>query len=172
MVTQNIASVRQAQRGMPGGRDAIVRANRYTPAVPKNILLFVAALVWVCVGTALLWVALSWLAKAPQASRYALAATGVAVALIAHHFGFLRIVDRNTARILAMEGKRCFFSFVPWRSYLLVAVMIAMGAILRHSAIPKPYLAVLYIGMGLALLLSSVRYLRIFSGEIRRGHPT
>lgn len=160
--------MRPAQRGVPRGGYVMTRANRYTPAVPKGILLFVAALVWVCVGTILLWVALAWLATAPRASRYALAGTGIAVALIAHHFGFLRIVDKNTARILAMEGKRCLFSFVPLRSYLLIAVMVALGAILRHSAIPKPYLAVLYIGMGLALLLSSVRYLRILSGELRR----
>ena len=45
--------------------------------------------------------------------------------------------------------------------------MIAMGAILRHSPIPKGYLAILYTGIGLALVLSSVRYMRVFLKEIR-----
>ena len=49
-----------------------------------------------------------------------------------------------------------------WRSYLIVIVMIAMGIDLRHSPLPKPYLAVLYGGIGMALVLSSVRYLRHF----------
>jgi len=46
--------------------------------------------------------------------------------------------------------------------------MITMGAILLHTTIPKHYLAVLYIGIGLALVLSSVRYFRFFIREIRR----
>jgi hypothetical protein len=46
--------------------------------------------------------------------------------------------------------------------------MIALGLLLRHSAIPKPYLAILYIGMGLALLLSSLRYfLQALKGRLR-----
>jgi len=67
-----------------------------------------------------------------------------------------------------MDDKKCVFSFISWKSYLIIAIMIAMGAILRRSAIPKQYLAVLYIGIGLALILSSVRYMRVFLREIRR----
>jgi hypothetical protein len=37
-----------------------------------------------------------------------------------------------------------------------------MGGLLRHSMIPKKELAILYIGIGLALILSSVRYIRVF----------
>ena len=50
---------------------------------------------------------------------------------------------------------------MSWKSYLLLGVMMALGIGLRHSPLPKPYLAVLYIGIGLALVLSSVRYLRV-----------
>jgi len=59
-----------------------------------------------------------------------------------------------------MEGRRCIFSFIPWKSYILIIIMIAIGFLLRHSPIPKLYLAVLYTGIGTALILSSVRYLR------------
>jgi hypothetical protein len=79
----------------------------------------------------------------------------------------LKIVDKNLGRILSMEGKRCAFSFLTWKSYVMVALMIAMGAVLRHSPIPKPYLAMLYIGIGLALVLSSIRYLRVLLGQFR-----
>ncbi len=67
-----------------------------------------------------------------------------------------------------MEGTKCVFSFITWKSYVVVAVMVAMGALLRHSPIPKPYLSILYIGIGLALLLSSIRYLRVLLGQIRK----
>ncbi len=37
--------------------------------------------------------------------------------------------------------------------------MIAMGIYLRHSSpIPKPYLAILYIGLGASLFVSSLQY--------------
>ena len=59
-----------------------------------------------------------------------------------------------------MEGKRCVFAFMPWKSYILVIIMMATGILLRHSPIPKLYLAVLYAAIGTALILSSIRYLR------------
>ena len=130
--------------------------------------MFLAGFVWVCVGVMLLILASSWLSTAANANRAVFAGAGVVLALLVHHFGFLRIVNKNLRRILSMDGKKCLFAFIPWKSYLIIAVMIAMGMVLRHSAIPKQYLAVLYIGIGLALILSSVRYMRIFIREIRR----
>lgn len=133
----------------------------YKPAVPPRILLLFAGLVWIGVGLMLLGLAAGWLGGEHLAPLSLLVAVGVLAALVIHHFGFLRVVDKNLGRILAMEGKRCAFAFMSAKSYLMVALMIALGIGLRHSPIPKPYLAVLYIGIGLALILSSVRYLRV-----------
>lgn len=138
---------------------------KYKPAVRYTFLLFLAGIVWVCVGIALLVLAFSWLSKASHLEIVLYAGTGIFLALLVHHFGFLKIVDKNLERILQMNGKRCFFSFIPWKSYLIIMLMVIMGAILRHSMIPKKELAVLYIGIGLALILSSIRYIRIFYQE-------
>lgn len=134
---------------------------RFKPAVSRHTLLLLAGLVWIGVGTMLLSLAIGWLRVGHPAHLPAFVATGVLAALLIHHLGFLRVVDQNLGRILPMEGKRCAFSFMSWRSYGMVALMMAMGIGLRHSPIPKPYLAVLYVGIGLALILSSVRYLRV-----------
>ena len=120
-----------------------------------------AGLAWLGVGALLLTLASSWLAASPGISVYLFAGLGVVCALLVHHFGFLRIVDRNLNRIRTMGEQASLWSFIPSRSYLLIAVMMSMGALLRHSAIPKRYLAILYISIGLALVLSSVRYLRV-----------
>ncbi len=133
----------------------------------KVVLLFLAGGLWVCVGTMLLFWAVSWLLEAANVNRYVFAGAGVVLALFVHHFGFLKIVDKNIARILPENEKRCIFSFMPWKSYLIIPIMITMGTILRHSAIPKQYVAILYTGIGLALILSSVRYVRVFLKEIR-----
>ena len=136
-----------------------------TPAVNKRVLLFLAGTMWILVGIYLLRLAWGWLFSPRVDSALTLAAAGVFAALMIHHFGFLRIVDRNLGRILPMEGKRCVFSFMSWKSYFLVIAMVAMGAALRHSTIPKPWLSVVYIAIGLSLCLSSVRYLRVLLSQ-------
>jgi hypothetical protein len=140
--------------------------DKYKPAVTNTLLLFLAGIVWECVGIMLLYLAYGWLSAASDTRIYLYWAAGIVLALLIHHFGFLRIVDKNLTRILQMNDKACFFAFYPWKSYLIVVVMVTMGALLRHSMIPKKDLAILYIGIGLALILSSVRYMRIFYNRI------
>lgn len=146
----------------------MIQLKKYKPAVTKNVLLFLAGLVWACVGVMLLFLAFSWLINVSHARLCLFGGAGILFALLIHHFGFLKIVDKNLDRILPMDDKQCMFSFIPWKSYLIIAVMITMGSVLRHSAIPKPYLAVLYTAIGLALLLSSVRYLRMFFRGVKK----
>ena len=141
--------------------------NRIKPAVDKRVLLFLAGLMWVGVGTMLLFLSYTWLDAFHAPGSFLFEGIGVAAALVIHHFGFLKIVDKNLGRILPMEGKRCVFSFLTWKSYLMIALMIAMGALLRHSAIPKRYLSILYTGIGLALVLSSIRYMRVLLSQLR-----
>ena len=140
--------------------------DKYKPAVTITSLLLLAGIAWVGVGIMLLFLAFSWLSNSSSTHIYLYAGAGIFLALLVHHFGFLKIVDKNLTRILQMNGKKCLFSFIPWRSYLIIAVMITMGALLRHSMIPKQDLAILYVGIGLALVLSSVRYIRICFREI------
>ena len=146
----------------------MVNVKRYKPAVPKNSLFFLAGCVWMAVGIMLLFLAYTWLRTAVGVNIWYLAAGGFLLGLMVHHFGFLKIVDKNLDRILPMEDKQCLFSFFPWKSYLIIAIMVTMGKMLRHSSVPKPYLAVLYMGIGLALSLSSIRYIRIFIREVRK----
>ena len=142
--------------------------NKFKPAVDKRILILLAGFMWVGVGTMLLFISYSWLNAYQGNDSFVFAGIGIAVALVIHHFGFLKIVDNNLRRILPMEGKKCIFSFVTWKSYLIVAVMVTIGVFLRHSPIPKPYLSILYTGIGLSLILSSLRYLRVFLSQLRK----
>jgi len=144
------------------------KIDRLRPAVANSTLILLAGLVWTGVGILLLSYSWSWLSVESQATVYLFSAAGVAAALIIHHFGFLRIADRNLERILRTEDRKCLFAFIPYRSYLTIALMVLMGALLRHSSIPRTYLSVLYTGIGLALVLSSVRYLRIYRKELRK----
>ena len=139
------------------------------PAVNKRVLLFMAGFMWLAVGTIMLFLSFSWLNAFQARGSFLFAGIGVIVALVLHHSGFLKIVDKNLGRILPIEGTRCAFSFITWKSYIMIAAMVSMGALLRHSPIPRPYLAFLYISVGLALLLSSIRYLRVLLIQIVKG---
>ena len=134
----------------------------WKPGVPKSTLLLIAGVMWIVVAIILNWLSYSWLRTESRESALCSLLIGFVGALVIHHFGFLRLVDKNLARIIPMEGSRCVFSFMPWKSYILIMIMIVMGFLLRHSPIPKLYLAGLYTAIGTALILSSVRYVRYY----------
>jgi len=85
---------------------------------------------------------------------------GVLLASAIFYFGFSKLAKKNIQRITDMAGdKICLFAFQEWTSYPLVVVMIGMGISLRNFLpIPKPYLAIAYIGIGGGLFLSSLYY--------------
>lgn len=124
------------------------------------MLFLLAGAMWVAAGIMLCFMAFKWLMAYEGNSALLFAGTGLSFSLIIHHFGFLRVVDKNLGRIMQMEEKPCLFSFISWKSYLVLLVMVSVGIALRHSQIPKEYLSVLYLGIGAALILSSIRYLR------------
>jgi hypothetical protein len=129
------------------------------PAIPRRMLPVIAGAMWWFVGIMLTVTALKWLwFYNGEALRFFL--SGLIAALVIHHFGFLKLADRNLERIARLPDRTCVFSFISWKSWLLIVVMIAMGMILRHSSIPREYLSVIYMGIGLALFLSGIRYFR------------
>jgi hypothetical protein len=145
------------------------KLEKFKPAVNKSFLLFLSGLMWFCVGIMLNSFAVHWLITYGNNYAYLFAGIGFMAALIIHHYGFLKLADKNLGRISFMKEKPCVFSFMSWKSYIIVAVMVTMGITLRHSSIPKQYLSMLYIGIGLALILSSIRYFRVLISELRRG---
>ena len=142
-------------------------SGRWKPGVPRQVLLLMAGLLWTGTGIMLDSLSFHWLQVEKLHSALTALLIGFLAALLIHHLGFLRIVDKNLGRILPMEGRRCLFSFMPWKSYLLISLMISLGILLRHSPVPKLYLSVLYTAIGTALILSSIRYLRYWWMDFR-----
>ena len=142
------------------------KLSKFDPAVDKRLLIALSGLIWSAVGIMLCNLAYGWLSIEYTRLHLLLAAAGTCLALVIHHFGFLKLVNKNIDRILAKKGKVCIFGFQPWKSYIIILIMISMGSLLRQSPLPKPYLSVIYIGFGGAMLLSSFRYYRIFFKKI------
>jgi hypothetical protein len=134
---------------------------KLTPAADKRVLILLAGLMWCGVGVMLVHFAVIWLSSCTVKQQIFYYITGFLVAMPIHHFGFLKIADKNINRLLPVTEKKCIFSFMTWKSYVIVLVMVSMGLALRHSSLPKRYLSVLYNGIGLALFLSGIRYLKL-----------
>ncbi len=115
---------------------------------------------WSGVGIFLNDLAYGWLKPLKWPRALPLTLLGVALAITICFFGFSNLADKNIQRIQKINSdKVCFFAFQKWHSYPLVAFMISLGIFLRvYSPLPKPYLAVLYIGMGGSLFLASFYY--------------
>jgi len=140
--------------------DSIFR--KLNPAVDKKYLILTAGIMWCGVGIMLICFAADWLSKYSGEGIFIFYLSGFIAAMPIHHFGFLRLADKNLKRLLSITEKKCIFSFITIKSYLIIIIMVAMGIALRHSRIPKQYLSILYNGIGLGLFLSGISYVRNF----------
>jgi hypothetical protein len=89
---------------------------------------------------------------------------GIALFVIKYRLVFKKLVDRNLQRITGLKDRPCVFSFVSWKSYLLIVVMASLGIFLRNSIIPLEYLSVVYLGVGFAMVISGMQY---FTAAVR-----
>jgi len=133
---------------------------KITPAVGKPWLNILSGLMWSGVGIFLCSLTIPWLQPLEIGKRVLFILPGLLLAVGIYAFGFSGYADINIRRIEAyVKEKVCIFAFQKWTSYPLVIFMIALGIFLRvYSPIPKPWLAVLYIGIGGSLFLASIRY--------------
>lgn len=120
----------------------------------------VAGVAWSGVGIMLLSRAWGWLSAPGIHAALALGALGVMLAVVAWRFLFGRLANRNIHRISAGPERACVFGFQTVKSYVVMAGMIVLGVTLRHSALPKPDLAAVYIAIGGALFAASTQYYR------------
>lgn len=133
---------------------------KFTPSVPKFYLLLFSGLMWMIVGIILNRLAIQWLLDISQSKALIFASSGLVSGLLIHFLGFSKVANKNIKRIEQRPGKSCAFSFLSWKSYILVAFMMTLGITLRNSEIPKSYLAIMYIGIGTGLFLSSFSYFK------------
>lgn len=129
--------------------------SRLNPRASRPLRMALGGLVWSAVGLLLLGMGGTWLAAASGLVRLELALPAAVVAVLAWRFGLSRVAERNLRRLQEGPERACVFGFQPPRSWLIVALMITMGSLLRHSALPRLWLAPVYLSMGGALLMSS-----------------
>ncbi|MCI5122812.1 MAG: hypothetical protein D3908_16815 [Candidatus Electrothrix sp. AUS4] len=81
------------------------------------------------------------------------------VALIIGTIKSLTILDKSAKktlnRIMNLNEKSCIGAVYPWKTWLLVILMMATGIALRSMTEPGLFLGTIYFAVGWGLLLSS-----------------
>jgi hypothetical protein len=115
---------------------------------------------WSGVGIMLITFAAGWLVLIHSWTFILFILAGLLLASGIYFFGFSTLASGNIQRIINIPKERvCLLAFQKWTSYPLVLVMVALGIYLRRfSPIPKPDLAILYLGLGVSLFASSLKY--------------
>lgn len=131
---------------------------KFKPAVPIKWLIGLAGGLWSIVGLMLCVQAVYWLKTFPWVASVSIFFIGMLLAYAAYRFAFNKIANANINRILSLSAESCIFAFQAWRSYFIIVVMIILGMTLRQSLIPRYYLSLIYLTIGGALFLSSLRY--------------
>lgn len=136
--------------------------SKLKPSVSKKWLIAAAGIMWMAVGLMLCIRAYHWFSVGKSAISFPLELSGVFLAIVVYYFGFSRIAGKNLTRLRQFPDRVCFFAFQAWRSYLLIIFMITLGILLRHSSLPRNYLAEIYLIIGGALFLGSFAYYGAF----------
>jgi hypothetical protein len=113
--------------------------------------------------------AVIWLIPFRRTWAWPLGFLGLIAAIVVYRFGFSKIALKNITRLCLLSDTTCIFAFQAWKSYLIIIFMVALGLTLRHSPMPKQFLAVIYETIGGALFFSSIHfYGRIWRVKIRK----
>lgn len=126
--------------------------------VKKRTLLLIAGIVWLIAGFNV--ARLGILSIGLVEKIWYLYALSILIFII---FGtmFYKMSEKHTKRILAYEEKRPFWNFFDLKSYLIMVFMMTMGIGLRASGkIPDFFIAFFYTGLGLALALAGIIFIR------------
>lgn len=127
--------------------------------VPTRSLFFIAGAVWTFAGFMLLFRGCLMLLETGN-SIWIKLIISIALGLLFYFFLFNKISSKHVSRLESKNSEySSVFSFFNARSYLLMALMITMGVVLRKTEIVSiKYLAILYVTMGTPLAISAFKF--------------
>jgi hypothetical protein len=127
----------------------------WAPRASRGTRLLLAAIAWSAIGVGLLAAGLHWLLGAPRALWICGLPVALALGWVKGQFVIGSRVRENARRIVEGPGHRCIAGFFSWSGWAIGFIMMVGGTALRRSAIPRPWLGLIYAAIGAALLTAS-----------------
>lgn len=137
--------------------------------VRKDYLLLIAGIVWLIAGFN---VARIGLQAAHGVWHIIWLVTAAAVFCLFFFLIFGRLVGKHTKRIMGFKDEKVWvFHFFDIKSYIIMAVMISGGIIVRSlNLMPDECIAMFYAGLGAALVAAGVafiiQFVRVITGNL------
>lgn len=127
--------------------------------VSRQALVFIAGAVWIVAGANILRIGVLTWQTLPSCEWYRFA-EAFAVFLVFFLFVFRRLFRKHTRRIEQKGESSCPFSFFDAKGWIVMTVMIAFGILGRKFHwLPNPFIAVFYVGLSAALILTGLLFL-------------
>ena len=124
----------------------------------KHNLILLSGLLWSMAGIMLISIFLRWIHLLTSKQLIWALAIGIPVGIIKGWL-FNKLSKKNIHRIRLLPKKVEWWKFQKASSYILIVLMMGTGITLRTTGvIEKKYLAPVYLGIGLALFISSIVY--------------
>lgn len=142
---------------------AVSFAQRMKPRASARVQLVLAAAMWFVASLMLGVRGAIWLSA--NAWWLPLLVLGTTIGVLKARFLLDRVARKAADRIIARGRSECAGGFLAWQSWVLIGSMMAGGIALRHTAVPRVDLGVLYTAVGVALLVAS----RIYWSEAIRA---
>lgn len=127
----------------------------------RSRLVRLAAALWLVVGGALATTGVVWLVRYGGAPAWAMVPVAVGVGWAKARFALAPMARSNVRRLQDGPPRLPLYAMYRARTWLLVAGFMALGAVLRRSALPRELLGLVYLAVGVALALGSLVGLRV-----------
>jgi hypothetical protein len=125
---------------------------RMRPDVSKSVHFFAAPFIWSAVGIMLMVRGLTWIGFNPT---FWLPLIALLIGTVKSLVILDRSVKKTLSHIMTLDEKSCIGAVYPWKTWLLVVLMMASGIALRSMTKPGLFLGTVYFAVGWGLLLSS-----------------
>lgn len=134
--------------------------------IKKHTLLCVAGALWLIAGVNILRIGAGALLGSSAHGMIWLMCVGALAVFAGFMLMFRHIVDKHKRRILAyLEESRSVWDCFDRKGYVLMVFMMTLGIVLRRVAqLPPAFFAVFYTGLGAALSVSGLMFIRAGAG--------
>ncbi len=132
--------------------DQPIKKKSFKPGVSRAVHLFAAPFLWTAIGTMLMIRGFGWIG--PGIARWL-----ILLSLTVGTAKSLLILDKTARkslkRIMELNDNTCIGAVYSWQTWLLVAMMMSFGIIMRKFTEPGMVIGVMYFAIGWALFFSS-----------------
>ena len=127
-------------------------SSRFKPGVSQKTHLFCASALWTVIGFFLIYRGIVYLSGD---NFLPLALLGIILGSLKSSFILNKSAARGVERIRRFGDNTCIGAVYSWQTWVLVAVMMVLGVIIRMSPVPSPVVGTVCVAIGWALLYSS-----------------